>query len=102
MAERRVNSCGPGYIPVGRRNQQGMNILIATLALLQAPAADYAETMRKVSAKFTGKEGVVVHLGDSITYANPYGGWARFGAGKTPQDQAICKWMHVGADNDTD
>ena len=44
-----------------------MNILIATLMALQAPAADYAEAMKKVSAKFTGKEGVVIHLGDSIT-----------------------------------
>jgi len=79
-----------------------MNILIATLLALQAPAADYADAMKKVAAKFTGKEGVVIHIGDSITYANPYGGWARYGKGKTPQDEAICKWMHVGADNETD
>lgn len=79
-----------------------MMILIATLLATQAPAADYAEAMRKVSSKFTGKEGVVIHVGDSITYANPYGGWARFGKGKTPQEEAACKWMHVGADNETD
>ena len=76
--------------------------LLATVLLLQAQASDYADAMKKVSAKFSGKEGVVLHLGDSITYANPYGGWARFGKGKTPQEEAACKWMHVGADNDTD
>ncbi|HXX92916.1 MAG TPA: SGNH/GDSL hydrolase family protein [Planctomycetota bacterium] len=65
-------------------------------------AFDYAEPMRKAAAKFTGKEGVVVHLGDSITYANGYSGWARGGKGKTPQDQAVCKWMHTGEDNDLD
>jgi hypothetical protein len=79
-----------------------MMTLIATLVVLQAQAADYADAMKKVAAKFSGKEGVVVHLGDSITYANPYGGWARFGKGKTPQEEAACKWMHVGADNDSD
>ena len=76
-------------------------ILIATFMALQAPA-DYAEAMRTVSAKFTGKEGVVIHIGDSITYASPYGGWARYGKGKTPREEAICQWMHVGADDDTD
>src|SRR3982751_2134457 len=79
-----------------------MNLLIATLTLLQAQPAAYAEAMRKVAAKFTGKEGVVLHLGDSITYANQYSGWARFGKGKTPQEEAALKWMHCGADNDTD
>ena len=68
----------------------------------QAPGADYAEAMRKVSAKFTGREGVVIHIGDSITYASPYGEWARHGKGKTPQEEAICAWMHVGADDETD
>jgi lysophospholipase L1-like esterase len=79
-----------------------MNTLYAALLLLQAQPVDYAEAMKKVAAKFGGKEGVVLHLGDSITYANPYGGWARFGKGKTPAEEAACKWMHAGADNDTD
>lgn len=78
-----------------------MNILLA-LALLQGPAADYTDAMKKVAAKFSGHEGVVIHLGDSITYANQYSGWARYGKGKTPQEEAACKWMHVGADNETD
>lgn len=75
---------------------------VATFMALQAPPPDYAEAMRKVSTKFTGKEGVVIHIGDSITYANSYGGWARYGKGKTPQEQAICTWMHVGAEDETD
>ena len=77
-----------------------MNILIATLLLLQAdPTAD---AMKKVAAKFTGKDGVVLHLGDSITYANQYGGWARGGKGKTAAEEAVLKWMHCNDNNDVD
>ncbi|HTU20934.1 MAG TPA: GDSL-type esterase/lipase family protein [Gemmataceae bacterium] len=63
---------------------------------------DYAAAMKKIAGKFHGREGVVLHVGDSITYANPYGQWPRGGEGKTAQDKAILKWMHTGADNDTD
>jgi hypothetical protein len=77
-------------------------LLIASQQKGKDTAADWIEPMKKVAAKFTGKEGVVLHLGDSITYANPYSGWARYGKGKTPQDQAVCKWMHTGEDNDLD
>lgn len=83
-----------------------MKILAAVAILALSPRQkgppDYVEPMKKVAAKFTGKEGVVVHLGDSITYANGYSGWARYGKGKTPQEQAVCKWMHTGEDNDLD
>ena len=65
-------------------------------------ADGYEEAMLKVASQFKGKEGVVIHIGDSITYANQYSGWARYGKGKTPQDEAVCKWMHVGKDDDTD
>jgi lysophospholipase L1-like esterase len=63
---------------------------------------DYAPAMKKIAAKFKGTEGVVLHLGDSITYANPYGQWARGGKGKTPDDQAVLKWMHTGTKDDKD
>jgi hypothetical protein len=63
---------------------------------------DYAPAMKRAAAKFTGKEGVVIHIGDSITYANPYSQWARFGKGKTERDTAICKWMHTDRRDDTD
>ncbi|HZN67736.1 MAG TPA: SGNH/GDSL hydrolase family protein [Tepidisphaeraceae bacterium] len=63
---------------------------------------DYAEAMRKVAAKGSGRAGVVLHVGDSITYANPYGAWARDGKGRTAADLAALKWMHAGARDDTD
>ena len=63
---------------------------------------DYAESMRRVAKEFKGREGVVIHIGDSITHANPYGQWARGGQGRSEEDLAALKWMHLGADDDTD
>jgi lysophospholipase L1-like esterase len=63
---------------------------------------DYSIPMMKVAAKFTGQEGVVLHVGDSITYANPYSQWARYGKGKRPEDEAVCRWTHTGKKDDTD
>lgn len=63
---------------------------------------DYVASMKKIAAKFKGRPGVVLHIGDSITYANPYGQWARYGKGKTADDIAILKWMHCGARDETD
>lgn len=82
---------------------------ILTLALLAGAALrpagdadDYVDPMRKVAARFTGREGVVLHLGDSITYANPYSAWARYGRAKTAEDAAVCAWMHAGRKDDSD
>ena len=44
---------------------------------------DYVAPMKKVAARFRGVEGVVLHVGGSMTIANPYGTWARSGKGKT-------------------
>ncbi len=63
---------------------------------------DYAAAMKKVAGQFHGNPGVVLHVGDSITYSNPYGQWPRFGQGKTAEDKAVLTWMHAGADNDSD
>jgi hypothetical protein len=63
---------------------------------------DWPAAMQKVTAKFTGTQGVVVHLGDSITYSNGYGQWARNGKGQTPSDKEALKWMHTGDNNDLD
>jgi lysophospholipase L1-like esterase len=63
---------------------------------------DYAKAMTKVAAHFKGRPGVVLHIGDSITYANPYGAWARDGRGKSDADKAILAWMHAGKNDDTD
>ncbi len=63
---------------------------------------DYTAAMKRVAAEFHGRPGVVIHVGDSITYANPYRAWARGGQGQTADDKAALRWMHAGADNDTD
>ena len=63
---------------------------------------DYAPAMKKVAANFKGLPGVVLHIGDSITHANPYGQWARGGKGQTDEDRAVLKWMHAGKDDDSD
>src|SRR5688500_12781750 len=85
--------------------------LIALLSLaVRALAAEtplieewsYAESMQRVAKAFKGREGVVIHIGDSITLANPYGQWARGGKGRSAEDLAVLKWMHLGADDDTD
>ncbi len=86
--------------------------LLAFFALATAAAADepkliaedydYAPAMRKVTARFKGREGVVLHLGDSITHANPYSQWPRAGQGRTTRDLAVLKWMHTGKQNDED
>src|SRR5258705_10035893 len=67
-----------------------------------AQPGDYARAMKQVAAKFHGRPGVVLHVGDSITYANPYGQWARGGKGRTDNDRSALAWMHAGADDDTD
>jgi len=63
---------------------------------------DYAEPMKNAAKRFKGTEGVVIHVGGSMTVANPYGQWPRFGDGKTDDDKAILKWMHIEAKNKTD
>jgi GDSL-like lipase/acylhydrolase family protein len=80
--------------------------VVASLAVAdEKPLAedwDYVDAMKKVEAKFHGRPGVVVHIGDSITYSNPYGQWARGGQGKSDADKAILSWMHCGKNDDTD
>jgi lysophospholipase L1-like esterase len=68
----------------------------------QAESWDYGPAMREVASKFTGTGGVVLHLGDSITFASPYTAWARNGRGKTSEDEAVLTWSHCGEQNDLD
>jgi hypothetical protein len=73
----------------------------------EAPLAqpwEYAEAMKQVAAKGRGRgrAGVVLHVGDSITYASPYAAWARAGEGRTEADRAALKWMHAGDGDDSD
>ena len=50
---------------------------------------------------WSGKsDGFVVQMGDSITYAAPYGSWARYGSGKTTADANVCTWMHSDVNGD--
>jgi hypothetical protein len=63
---------------------------------------DWPDAMQEVTKKFTGTQGVVLHIGDSITYSNAYGQWARYGKGQTPADKAILKWMHTNGNKDED
>jgi hypothetical protein len=63
---------------------------------------DYVAPMRKVAERFRGQEGVVLHVGGSMTIANPFGTWARSGKGKSPEDLAILAWMHTEKKDKTD
>jgi hypothetical protein len=82
-----------------------LSLVLASFCSAQEPIAekwDYAAPMKKVAAKFRGVEGVVLHVGGSMTIANPYGTWARSGKGKTDADNAILKWMHTEKKDKTD
>ncbi len=46
----------------------------------------------------TGKvTGMVLEIGDSITHANPYAQWPRYGAQTAPDDVALCQWVQSAA-----
>lgn len=60
---------------------------------------DYAPAMREVARRFDGVQGVVIHVGDSMTIANPYTTWARQGRGRTPEDMAVLEWSHTNSRN---
>lgn len=65
-------------------------------------AWDYTEPMKQVAARFQGRPGVVLHVGDTITYHKAYRQWALEGEGKTDEDQAVLAWMHCGANDNSD
>lgn len=73
-------------------------------AAFRAPqeSNDYALAMKRIAAKFRGKPGIYLHLGDSLTYANPNTAWAREGRGHTPEEEAFLKWSHGGEKSDAD
>lgn len=79
---------------------QGHRFAVAAGPLPEA--WDYAAAMKKAAERFKGNEGVVLHVGASMTIANPYTTWARKGRGKTAEDAAILKWMHTDAHDKTD
>ncbi len=63
---------------------------------------DYSPAMKKVAAQFKGMTGVYLHIGDSLTYANPNTGWARGGKEHSDDVKAFLKWSHVGKRDDSD
>lgn len=63
---------------------------------------DWQEAMRQVDAGFTGTPGVVIHIGDSMTYSASYGRWARKGEGRGIRDAMTLDWMHTEKQDDTD
>ena len=62
----------------------------------QAGASGWEAEMWHMQLNATGKTaGFITLLGDSITYANPFSQWPRYGSGKTAADTTICNWMHA-------
>jgi lysophospholipase L1-like esterase len=61
---------------------------------------DWAAAMTQVArkGKATTKPGVVLTLGDSLSYANPSTAWARQGQGLAAEDRAVLKWSHAFED----
>jgi hypothetical protein len=62
---------------------------------------NWAKVMLEVARKGKGKnkQGVVLTLGDSLSFANQSTRWAKYGKGKTNEDKAILRWSHAGKDN---
>jgi lysophospholipase L1-like esterase len=56
---------------------------------------DYVPAVQAIAAKFTGEAGKVVPMGDSITYANQSGKWARAGVERTADELSLARWMHA-------
>ncbi len=61
---------------------------------------DWAKQMLPVAKRFTGTEGVILCIGDSLTYANQSTRWARNAAVNrkgeyTDSDKAVLKWSHA-------
>ena len=61
---------------------------------------DWAKEMIPVAKRFKGTEGMIVCMGDSITYANQSTRWARSVSsngqgGYTDTDKAILRWSHA-------
>ena len=61
---------------------------------------DWARQMIPVARRFGGKQGMILCIGDSLTYANQSTRWARAGSrtkGATESDKAVLKWSHADA-----
>jgi lysophospholipase L1-like esterase len=65
---------------------------------------DWADRMREVARRGlnSNRAGVVLTLGDSLSYANSSTRWARTATGASPGQMAVLKWSHAGEQNDRD
>jgi hypothetical protein len=70
-------------------------------------AASWVAHCRSIYTSGSGKTaGFVLEVGDSITHANPYAQWPRYGSGKTAADTTLCNWCsasswNTGSNTDT-
>jgi lysophospholipase L1-like esterase len=62
---------------------------------------DWPAAMAAAARKYEGEPGKVVPIGDSITYANPAGQWARYGKERSLEEIEICKWMQSDKNDKT-
>ena len=65
---------------------------------------DWAAAMSAVAkrGRANNREGVVLTLGDSLSYANQSTRWARNPQGGSPEDKAVLSWSHAGKKDDSD
>ena len=62
---------------------------------------EWEKAMLETAKKFKGQDGKVVPMGDSLTYANQAGKWARYGKGKKEEEKKLCLWMRANKNNKT-
>jgi lysophospholipase L1-like esterase len=65
----------------------------------QKESYDWVLAMRELTRDFKGKPGMVLRLGDSITYANPGSAYLRYGKGRSADELAVCRWMNAAETN---
>ena len=59
---------------------------------------EWPAAMLSVARRFEGPEGMVLVMGDSNTYANQAGRWARQGERRSEEELAIGRWMRSNVD----
>lgn len=62
---------------------------------------DWTPAMHELTKDFKGKPGMVLRLGDSITYANPGSAYLRYGKDRTAEQVKACQWMNASENNKT-
>ena len=83
--------------------EPGMRRLLSPRRTIRADVEtwDWPTEMRRVAARFDGREGVFLQLGDSLTLATPNALWARQGY-HSRSERAFLDWAHSGRRDETD